>query len=160
MTMLDRPRAARCLAGAALCLAVLATAGPTRAASFTVVDDKAVEEVSEVTRLYIDGKLVADVHLDATTSHARIPVTVPDRSGQDGRAHDYALCGEIVFRAFDGSRQVHRVSGQGSLPDPDGHVFLALGARDFTLFYLADPSDRMAVQAQPGPSPFCQAPIS
>ncbi len=144
----------------ALFVSALFPVARANASSFTVLDEKAVEELSEITRLYIDGRLVADVRLNDTTTRARIPVTVADRPGQDGRSHDYALCGEIVFRGADGSRQVHRVSGQGSLPDPDGHTFLALGARDFTLFYLADPSDRMAVRPQAGPSPFCQAPIS
>ncbi len=98
--------------------------------------------------------------LDATTTEARIPVTVPDGPGRHGAAHDYALCGQITFRNQAGGREIHEVSGQGELPDPDGRAFDALGARDFTLFYLADPTDRNAVRIEPGHSLFCQAPIS
>ena len=141
--------------------AALAGAAPgARAARFTVLDQKAPEELAEVTRLYIDGSLVATVHLDATTTEVRIPVSVPDVGGRGGQAHDYALCGQITFRNQAGGREIHEVSGQGQLPDPDGRAFVALGARDFTLFYLADPTDRGAVQIEPGHSPFCQAPVS
>jgi hypothetical protein len=138
----------------------LGSATAAQAASFVVLDQKATEEISEVTRLYVDGALVASAHLDNTTLEARMPVMVADRPGPDGQQHDYALCGEIVFRAADGTRAVHQVNGQGVLVDPDGRNFMALGARDFTRFYLADPTDRMAVRPQPGPSPFCQTPIS
>ncbi len=139
-------------------LLVLASAG--RAADFVVLDQKATEELSETTRLYVDGTLVATVHLDQATTEARIPVSVPDGSRPANRAHDYALCGEIAFRNRDGNREVHQVSGQGVLTDPDGRTFLALGARDFTQFYLADPTDPSAVQTRYGRSPFCQTPVS
>ena len=141
-------------------LSLLAAASPASAARFVVLDQKAPEELAEVTRLYIDGTLVATVTLDATTTEARIPVSVPDNAGHGGHAHDYALCGQITFRNGIGGREIHEVSGQGELPDPDGRNFDALGARDFTLFYLADPTDRDAVRIQPGHSPFCQAPVS
>ena len=131
-----------------------------RAATFTVLDQKAPEELSETTRLYIDGILIASVRLDATNTQANIPVTVPDAAGAHGREHDYALCGEITFRNSSGAREIHEVSGQGTLPDADGRAFDALGARDFTLFYLADPTDPQAVQIHPGHSAFCQAPVS
>ena len=139
-------------------LAFPASAG--RAADFVVLDQKASEELSETTRLYVDGSLVATVHLDRTVSEARIPVSVPDGSKPAGKAHDYALCGEIAFRNRDGNREVHQVSGQGVLTDPAGRTFLALGARDFTQFYLADPTDPSAVQTRYGRSPFCQTPVS
>ena len=125
-----------------------------------MLDQKAPEELAEVTRLYIDGSLVATVKLDDTTTEARIPVSIPDTAGPHGHAHDYALCGQITFRNQAGGREIHEVSGQGELPDPDGRAFDALGARDFTLFYLADPTDRDAVLIEPGRSPFCQAPVS
>lgn len=139
-------------------LAVMLAPGNATAASFTVVDDKADEEISETTRLYIDGQQVANIHLDDAVTQAKIPIAVADRKGRVD--HDYTLCGEITYRAMDGSRQVREVSGQGTLPAPDGHSFVAVGARDFTSFYLVDPSDRMASRPDPGPSPFCQAPIS
>lgn len=138
----------------------LIAAPSARAARFVVLDQKAPEELAEITRLYIDGSLVATVRLDAATTEARIPVSVPDSPGRQGGAHDYALCGQITFRNQTGGREIHEVSGQGELPDPDGRAFDALGARDFTLFYLADPTDRDAVHIEPGHSLFCQTPIS
>jgi hypothetical protein len=131
-----------------------------RAAEFVVLDQKAPEELSETTRLYVDGSLVATVRLDGNTSEARIPVLVPDAGGPSGHTHDYALCGEIVFRNRAGAREIHQVSGQGILSNPTGHTFLALGARDFTQFYLADPNDPAAAQSRFGRSPFCQTPVS
>ena len=131
-----------------------------RAADFVVLDQKASEELDETTRLYVDGALIATVRLNQTTTEARIPVSVPDGSKPANQSHDYALCGEIAFRNRDGNREVHQVSGQGMLVDPAGRTFLALGARDFTQFYLADPTDLGAVQTRYGRSPFCQTPVS
>ena len=131
-----------------------------RAADFVVLDQKASEELDETTRLYVDGALVATVRLDQATTEMRVPVSVPDGSRPANRSHDYALCGEIAFRNRDGNREVHQVSGQGVLVDPAGRTFLALGARDFTEFYLADPTDPAAVQTRYGRSPFCQTPVS
>ena len=137
----------------------VAVPAAVRAADFVVLDQKASEELSETTRLYVDGALIATVRLDQATTEARIPVSVPDQ-GRSKPTHDYALCGEIAFRNRDGNREVHQVSGQGVLTDPDGHTFLALGARGFTQFYLADPADPAAVQTRYGRSPFCQVPVS
>ena len=130
------------------------------AADFVVLDQKASEELDETTRLYVDGALIATVRLDQATTEMRIPVSVPDGSRPANQSHDYALCGEIAFRNRDGNREVHQVSGQGVLVDPAGRTFLALGARDFTQFYLADPTDAAAVQTRYGRSPFCQTPVS
>lgn len=131
-----------------------------RAAHFTVLDQRAPEELDETTRLYIDGTLAATVRLNDANTEATVPITVPDAAGPHGMWHDYALCGEITFRNRAGAREIHEVSGQGILPDPDGRAFIALGTRDFTLFYLADPNDPHAVRIQPGHSPFCQTPVS
>ncbi|MCQ8277850.1 hypothetical protein NFI95_05250 [Acetobacteraceae bacterium KSS8] len=143
---------------AATALFLLATPLGAHAASFTVVDDKAAEEIAETTRLYIDGKLAAQFRLDDVHTHKEIRVDAPDRPGQT--AHDYALCGQISYVAADGARQTRQVSGGGTLPAPDGMRFIAVGAADFTLFFLVDPADRMASRPKPGPSPFCEAPIS
>ena len=148
-----RHRLALLAAAAAICCRI-----PARAAEFTVLDERAPQETSEITRLYVDGALIASFELDHTSTGKRVPVRVSDTN--TGPAHDYALCGEITFRAADGSIQVHRVSGQGTLPAPDGHVFLALGSNDFTRFFLADPTDPTAVQPRFGPSPLCEGPIS
>lgn len=140
----------------AACLADVAA----RAATFIVLDQKAAEELSETTRLYVDGALIATVRLDDKTTQASIPVSVPDAAGPHGREHEYVLCGEIAFRNAAGAREVHEVSGQGLLPDPDGRTLQALGASDFTVFYLADPDDPQAVRIRPGHSAFCQAPVA
>ncbi|WP_419728707.1 hypothetical protein [Lichenicola sp.] len=146
----------RCLAGALLAAATL-PAPAALATDFTVVDGRAAEEISETSRLYIDGNLVGTFRLDDRTTEIRMPITLPDGPRI---AHDYVLCGEITIRNRAGAPEIHEVSGEGVLRDPRGRVFVALGARDFTLFYLADPSDPAAVETQPGHSMFCQAPVS
>lgn len=142
-------------------LSLLIGSRPTtaRAASFSVLDRKAAAEVSEITRLYVDGRLVATIRLNDAVPSAHVPVTVPDHADASGRQHDYALCGEITIHDRQGIA-THEVSGQGVLADPDGQDFEALSADDFTVFYLLDSADPAAVTIQPGHSPFCQAPIS
>ena len=139
------------LAGAAL------TGRSARAVDFVVVDGRAAEEISETSRLYIDGNLVGTFRLDDRTTEVRLPIRVPDGPRI---THDYVLCGEITIRNPAGAAEIHEVSGQGVLRDPQGRVFAALGARNFTLFYLADPTDPTAVEAREGHSLACQAPVS
>lgn len=141
-------------------LALLASLlpGGAWAAQFTVSDGRAAEELTETTRLYIDGTLAATFRLDGQVSALSKPLTVPDRNGS--RSHDYALCGEITIRGRSGKTETHEVSGQGTLIDPDGRSFAAVGARDFTVFYLLDMDDPSQVEVHPGRSPFCQAPVS
>ena len=152
------PRLARRRLLAAVILVQATLVGTVaRATDFVVVDGRAAEEISETSRLYIDGNLVGTFRLDDRTTEIRMPITVPDGPRI---AHDYVLCGEITIRNPAGAAEIHEVSGQGVLRDPQGRVFVALGARDFTLFYLAAPRDPAAVETQPGHSMFCQAPVS
>ncbi|MGI4747665.1 MAG: hypothetical protein ACRYGI_04655 [Janthinobacterium lividum] len=140
-----------------VCLRLLL--GEAHAVGFTVVDGKASQEISETSRLYIDGALVGTFRLDDRTTQTSMPVDVPDVAGQ-GTAHQYVLCGEITIRNHAGTPEIHEVSGQGLLHQPEGRVFAALSAGNFSLFYLADPTDPTAVEIQPGRSSFCAAPVS
>ena len=142
-----------------LLVCMLLLAGEAHAVGFTVIDGKASQEISETSRLYIDGTLVGTFRLDDQTTQTSMPVEVPDVAGQ-GTAHQYVLCGEITIRNHAGAPEVHEVSGQGLLHQPEGHMFAALSAENFSLFYLADPTDPTAVEIQPGRSSFCAAPVS
>lgn len=143
--------------GLSACLWMLA--GEAHAVGFTVIDGKATQEISETSRLYIDGTLVGTFRLDDKTTQKSMPVDVPDVPGQ-GTAHQYVLCGEITIRNQAGTPETHEVSGQGLLRQPEGHLFAALSAQNFSLFYLADPTDPTAVEIQRGRSSFCSAPVS
>ncbi|MCQ8240669.1 hypothetical protein [Rhizosaccharibacter radicis] len=151
-----------------LSLAMLLWSGSTfatsaLAASFTVRDGRADEEISETTRLYLDGNLVATFKLGPDSGEESRVVTLPDgpSSGAGAhRTHDYALCGEITVRNRSGMPEIHEVSSEGRLHDPGGRVLVALGARDFTTFFLADPDDPAAVEVSAGRSAVCQAPVS
>jgi hypothetical protein len=135
---------------------LLALPAIARAGEFTVIDDRAETEVSEVSRLYIDGNLAATFRLgsgvDRVTSRIQTPM---------GRVnHDYALCGEITIVNAEGRHETHQVSSEGILHNPDGHVFEALGADNFTDFYLADPADPSAVEHRAGRARACAQPIT
>lgn len=129
---------------------------PAFAGSFDVEDGCSPDEVSEVSRLYVDEQLVATFRLDqehaTQTAHVETPM---------GRTtHSYALCGEITIRRPEGKVEIHQVSGEGVLHEPDGHHLVALGARNFTQFYLADPDDPEVAERHPGPSSLCAPPTS
>lgn len=134
---------------------------PALAASFTVQDVRAAREIAETTELYIDGKLVRAFRLDAAQPRIELPVHVEARQDPGGHdTHSYGLCGTITVRNADGGAEVHEVNASGLLHDPDGHRFEALGAEDFTRFYLADPDTPQSVETTSNGSSLCRAPIS
>ncbi len=127
------------------------------AASFTVTDELAPQEVSENTEIYLDGKLIGQIHLDRDLRSRRIAASVADGMGQ----HAYALCGDITVRRDDGRVETHEVNSQGVISDVDGRDFEALGASDFTFFYLADQApDRIPTRASRSRSGLCHPPLS
>jgi len=133
-----------------------ATWTSARAGTFTVIDDRAADEVSEVSRLYIDGNLAATFRLGPDVATVTKRVITPD-----GRVnHDYALCGHITIINAHGRQETHEVSSAGTLHQPDGRVFEALGASDFTDFYLRDMTDPTAEEHHAGRAPVCAAPIT
>ena len=144
-----------------LLAAALAWPEPLRAARFSVHDGRAAPELAETTELYIDEKLVASFRLDDGQRQVDLTLTVPDRrDGQGHEAYDYALCGAITVRNAQGAIETHEVNATGLLRDPDGHRFEALGAADFTRFYLADPADPAAAQSTLARSGLCRASTS
>jgi hypothetical protein len=147
---------------ALLAAAILGAApAPTRAASFDVHDNRAAREIAEATELYIDGKMVALLRLDDHQRQVSLVVTVPGHRDEHGREeHSYVLCGTITVRNAQGIPEIHEVNASGMLHDPDGHRFEALGAEDFTMFYLSDPMDPDAADSVPQRSGLCRAPIS
>ncbi|GBQ10631.1 hypothetical protein [Swaminathania salitolerans] len=126
------------------------------AGSFTVTDDRAPNEVSEVSRLYLDGNLAAIFRLDDKTPSLTRTITTPS-----GRVnHSYALCGQITIVNAEGRSETHRVSSEGTLFNPDGHHLVALGDDNFTQFFLRDPLDPSVAKRLPGHSGICASPIS
>ncbi len=144
-------------------LALLLAAAPclAQAATFNVHDNRAAREIGEATELYIDGRLVALLRLDDDRRQVSVTVTVPGHGDAgDHDEHSYVLCGTITVRNAQGAVEVHEVNSTGLLHDPDGHRFEALGAEDFTMFYLSDPGDPTAADRVPQRSGLCRAPIS
>ena len=129
---------------------------PAAAGEFTVTDEKADMEISEVSRIYLDGKLASVFQLDDTTRYKTVRIPTPV-----GRLdHTYTLCGEITIRTADGRTETHEVSNSGILHNPDGHHFDALGSDGFKDFFLVDPQAPEAAERIPGRGEVCSAPIS
>lgn len=145
------------LGGAVVGALGLATmVSPAFAGTFDVTDGCASDEISEVSRLYVDERLVTTFRLDPR--HPEHTVSIETASGRIN--HSYALCGEITIRLPSGKTETHEVSGEGVLHAPDGHHLVALGANNFTEFYLDDPDDPDVVEHHPGRSSLCAAPTS
>jgi hypothetical protein len=139
----------------------LAPLGTLHAATFAVHDDRAAREIGESTQLYIDDRLVASFRLDDATRQISLTLTVPGHKDPDGHErHSYVLCGSITIRNAENGTEIHEVNATGTLQDPDGHRFEALGAADFTRFYLADPADPAAAESLPRHSGLCHVAIS
>nr|WP_246091442.1 hypothetical protein [Swingsia samuiensis] len=123
--------------------------------TFTVIDERASEEVSEVSRLYVNGNLVATFHLDLNKSREVKEIPLPA-----GRSDvDYALCGEITITR-NGHTETHEVSSAGQLHHPEGHVLDAVGSRNFTDFFLMDYNDSAVATHRQGRAAVCATPSS
>jgi len=101
--------------------------------NFRVVDETDPQEISEDTVLFIDGKQVAHYQLDRTHLTSVAQITLPKADH-----YDYALCGRITVLLPDGSTQQKIIDGGATLHHPEGILYRALAADDFTIFYLAD----------------------
>ncbi len=142
------------LAGQAPCPAF---AQSPRADGFTITDQLAPQEVSENTEIYLDGKLVGQLHLDDKTRVRVVPARVADPFDR----HSYALCGEITVRKADGGTETHLVDNGGFISDVAGRDFQALGMSDFTFFYLMDQTPGRALPMPVhGRAASCHPPVS
>lgn len=123
--------------------------GPT-GGSFTVHDGRAPDEISESSRLYLNGQLAATFHLDL--AHANDTATIPLPLGRVDIP--YNLCGTITVMQ-NGHAETRSVSGEGVLHSPDGHYYEAVGSETFKDFFLIDEDDPSAAEHHNGPSSRC-----
>lgn len=144
------------LAASLLLFAPALAAHTAFAGTFTITDGKADTEISEVSRVYIDGKLAATFKLDDSTREKTVKISTPV-----GRIdHSYTLCGEITIRTPEGRVETHEVSNDGTLHHPDNRHLFALGSNNFTEFYLLDPEDPSIAEHYPTHSNVCSMPVS
>lgn len=108
---------------------------PALAAQFSIVDQRGEGEISERTRFYIDGVLVAQAQLGDRQNETVMQVTVPDREH-----YEYSLCGSVTIQN-PGGTETHEVNASGILRHPDGHRFEAMGTENYNGFYLVDRTD-------------------
>jgi len=125
-----------------LCLWLIAAAPtappapPPSGVSFQVEDETDPAEISEDTVIFIDGHLVAHFVLDKAHPIQTAAINLPSAAH-----YDYALCGRITIARPDGGQDQRVVDGGATLTEVNGHLFRALAAGDFTIFYLADAKD-------------------
>ncbi len=112
--------------------------GPVATVSFQVMDETDPAEIGEDTVIFINGEQVAHFVLDKLHAAETQTITIPAVA-----RYDYALCGRSTVTTPDGGREQRVVDGGASLTAVNGHVFRALAAADFTIFYLADASEEM-----------------
>ncbi|WP_206338652.1 hypothetical protein [Formicincola oecophyllae] len=110
--------------------------------SFTVMDERAPNELSEVSQLYVAGRLVATFRLSLNHSRERVMVAVP--AGYENVP--YSLCGAITVRGDDGKVTTHRITSDGLLHHPDGRDYEAFMDEEFTRYELLDPNDPDSVE--------------
>ena len=118
------------LPGLARAVAAQGEAGLVR---FRIEDQLDARELDESTTIYVNKTVVGAFHLDLQTPQIILDVAVPP-----AEHYEVALCGSITFRGHDGEPETHRVDSIGEVDDVEGRVFEALGAADFTEFYLVD----------------------
>ena len=100
---------------------------------FRIQDQLDERELDEFTTIYVNSMVVGAFHLDLKTPQIILDVAVPAADH-----YEVALCGSITFRNHDGEPETHRVNSIGEVEDVEGRIFEALGAADFTEFYLVD----------------------
>jgi hypothetical protein len=113
--------------------AAAAPAGGPRVVHFQVEDETDPQEVSEDTVIFLNGQQVAHFKLDHSHNYSVADITAPAQG-----PYEYALCGRITVSLPDGQTQQKVVDGGATLKDVNGHLYRALAADDFSLFYLAD----------------------
>jgi hypothetical protein len=119
-----------------LLLAAAAPSAPSGGVSFQVEDETDPAEISEDTVIFIDGHLVAHFVLNKEHPIQTATINLPAAA-----QYDYALCGRITVARPDGGQDQRVVDGGATLTDVNNHLFRALAAGNFTIFYLADSKD-------------------
>lgn len=141
----------------ALCFFIVAGASSAaQAGTFRLVDPRGPNEISEVTRLYIDGKLAAVIKLDENSESVEKLIATSDAR----IAHRYTLCGEMTVMNHEGKAEFHRIDSEGILRRPDGHVIMAAADTDLGDFYLVDTSEPGASLHHKGRAGTCSGPVS
>ncbi len=152
-------------AGTWLAVAMLAAPGASRAAPpappagngghsqvrFQIRDQLDEREIDEFTTIYVNSTVVGAFHLDSKNPDIVLDVAVPQTDH-----YEVALCGSITIRGRDGEPETHRVNSVGEVDDVEGRIFEALGAADFTEFYLVDRTQaRQPTQPRRGEGGVC-----
>jgi hypothetical protein len=142
---------------AAVLLAALVAAAADDAPTFRIRDRLAIDEVAEVTTVYVDGAMVKSFRLDGAERDVTIPVTVPDQQGP----HHYALCGHIQIREPDGHVRTQAFAVGGTIADVAGREFEAYASDNFTHFFLIDTTEgRIPTVIEPTETNVCTPAVS
>ena len=145
--------------GATVAAAIIALPASATAdgATFHIRDRLAIDEIAEVTTVYVDGTLVRSFRLDGGDRDITIPVTVPGEVGP----HHYALCGHIQIREPDGHIRTQAFAIGGTIADVEGREFEAYASDNFTHFFLIDTTaGRIPTVIEPTETNVCTPAVS
>jgi hypothetical protein len=135
-------------------VAVLAS-GAAGAASFTIEDRLAPDQIIEKISVVIDGASVGAFSLTLDHPADTLHVSVPNAD-----SYDYVLCGETTIRMPGGGEETHPVNDSGTLSDPDGRMYRAYNL-DNVIFYLGDVSTgRKKAELKVHLGPRCPVPVA
>lgn len=126
----------------------------TYGAEMIIKDQRSPQEISETSRLYVEGKLVATFEMNLASTI--LTKTIPLPEGQNHFHYD--LCGEITMKTPQGKIETHAINSRGILHTPQGHTLLAVVSTDFKHFFLTDPETPSINEILPGHSDICLSP--
>lgn len=119
---------------------------------FFIQDERAPNEISETTSLYLNNHLVKIFRLDLAHNQINEKISLPDQI--TGEKTNYTLCGEITLLE-NGHIKTHLVSNEGVLYSPRNHHYDAVAAENFHNFFLIDYDDPDASQSFERDSTLC-----
>ena len=118
----------------------------------TVIDRLSAGQQEETIAVYIVGRLVGTLHIDADHPDDRFTATI------ERMVHTpYTLCGQLLKREPDGSVSTHRIDNSGVLGDVAGRTLFANTLGD-VLFSLEGSEGPATGVVRPGPA--CDSVVS
>ena len=122
-------------------------------ARFTISDHLSAGQVEETITVYLNGRNVGTLHVQASKQDDQLQVTVP-RAAQ----YEYALCGRLRLRS--GNPAEREINDGGTLTEVDGRVFAAYNEGSAAFFLLDVTPGRPPVPVARDEKPRCTAAIA
>ena len=120
---------------------------------FTISDHLSIGQVEENITVYLNGRNVGTLHVDAGKQDDQLRISVPRAA-----RYDYALCGRLRLRS--GNPAQREINDGGTLTEVEGRTFAAYNEGS-AAFYLVDVTqNRAPVTVIRDDKPRCTAAIA